>query len=383
MNLKEFDCIVVGVGAIGSAAVMAAAEKGWKVLGIEQFSRVHALGSSHGQSRIIRQAYFEHPNYVPLTFEAYEAWESIERQVSKRLKFESGLLQVGRPEGEVVKGVHTSCEQHGLATEIYSANQCREQFPMFNFDSDVIGVYEKKAGYLLVEDCIEAMLELAEVNGAQLMFDAKVESIEFVDQKYKVKVSGLELKTERVVLAGGAWSENLLLAADTREGRKIDLQIIRKHQCWYKFCKSDTLFENMPTYLFETGEGCFYGFPRIGKQGFKIAEHSGGEFTPNADEISREVSESDVGRVERFAQQYLKCGDLVLNDHSVCMYTVSPDQHFVIDTIGDNKRMAVACGLSGHGFKFAPVLGKYLIDLLDGDTRREFEFLRVDRFDNQ
>ena len=369
---EHFDCIVIGIGGIGSAASYFASQKNWSVLGIEQFSPAHNLGSSHGQSRIIRQAYFEHPSYVPLVLRAYQAWANIEQESENQLFYRTGLLQVGWPDNEVIQGVQTSAEQHNLPVENLSAADCAKRFPQFTMPDDQIGVFESTAGYLLVEECVKSMIELAAKQGAQFLFEQKVDSVEFKNDQFIVQVGEKKFIGDRLVISAGAWANTLL------NDLGIPLQVIAKHQHWFQF-ENESLFENSPVYLFETDQGYFYGFPKIGNRGFKVAEHTSGSTVSNPHQLDRSLCETDLKRVSDFVNQRLRANHAVHCEHSLCMYTMSVDEHFVIDRHPEIPKLVFACGMSGHGFKFTPVVGRHLVSLLDDANWKDedFNFLRM------
>jgi sarcosine oxidase len=372
----DYDCVVLGIGGIGSAALYQAARRGWKVLGVEQFSAAHALGSSHGQSRIIRQAYFEHPSYVPLTQRAYQQWEQIERASNRQLKVETGLLQVGWPDRGVIQGVLKSATEHRLALEKLDYDECCQRFPMFEFREDQVGVFEKRAGYLLVDKCVATVIELAKQCGADTRFNGRVSNVDFGSDVIDVTVDGVKTRTARLIITAGAWTGQLI------PQQNPSLSVVRKHQHWFDF-DSAADFSDMPTYLFETEAGYFYGFPKIDDRGFKVAEHTGSEAVDDPTKIDRDVCQIDFDRVRDFVNTRIKTQTAEHMDHSVCMYTLSPDEHFVIDRLDAVPNVALACGLSGHGFKFAPVIGQYLVDLLEGQREDDFEFLRMNRLEEK
>ncbi len=372
MKKKYFDCIILGVGGIGSAACYFAAKKGWSVLGIEQFQAANDRGSSHGLTRIIRQAYFEHPSYVPLVLRAYHAWNEIEQVSNSTLFHQTGLLQIGWPDNEVIRGVLSSANEHNLAVEQLTAEQCAERFPQFVIPNDQIGVYESSAGYLLVEQCVQTMIDLAIEHEAEILCQHQVRSFDFEDNRFVVDVDGQSYESDRLVVTAGAWSNSLLSDLD------ISLKVVRKHQHWFQF-QNQEQFRDCPVYLIETKSGYFYGFPNVAEKGFKVAEHTGGEIVLNPSDIDRAPSEQDLERVSQFVAERLRADQPTHDAHSVCMYTLSDDEHFVIDRHPEIPRLVFACGMSGHGFKFTPVIGEHLIELLDnpehGDS--EFDFLKL------
>ena len=374
---QHFDCAVIGTGGIGSAALYEAARRGWSVIGIDRFAPAHDRGSSHGQTRIIRQAYFEHPDYVPLVLDSYTAWAAIEQESGESLLEQTGLLQVGHPGGPVIEGVLRSSREHGLAVESLSVPQMESRFPGFRYPADSIGVYEPVAGFLRVETCVRTLIRLAVRQGAHLAEPDPVQGWQTGDDgRHRLSTrSGRVLVADRLIVTAGPWAPGLL------SDHVPELRIIAKHQHWFD-CHQPRLAREAgcPVFFFETDEGYFYGFPDFDGRGNKLAEHSGGHPVSDPTTVDRNPDPGDLQRVSRFLTRHLLASHPRHSGHSVCMYTMSPDEHFIVDTIDPSGTIAVACGMSGHGFKFAPVLGQALVDMLDGRFRPDMEFLRLTRF---
>lgn len=366
-----YDAIVLGTGGVGSAALFHLAQRGARVLGLDRFPGGHDRGSSHGETRIIRQAYFEHSDYVPLLHRAYELWADLEKSVDQRLFFQVGLLQVGPAEGVVVPGVLKSAHEHGLDVQTLTPTDVAKQFPGFQVPQDLTAVFEKKAGYLLVEKCVLAHLAMAQQHGAELR--SGVDVLDWISDRNTVTVETSEGRfvARQLVISAGAWSGGLL----RRLG--VSLQVRRKHVHWFE-AKDQRYHEaaHCPTFLFEMQDGCFYGFPQRDSQGVKVAEHSGGVEVsdPLADDRSEDIHNRT--RVESFIERCMPGVTTRQLRHSVCYYTMSFDEHFLVDRVPDHPRAVFAAGLSGHGFKFTSVLGQALADLaLEGATTLPIGFL--------
>lgn len=376
MATDRYDLIVIGAGAVGSAAMWRAARRGLKVLGLDRFPPGNDRGSSHGRTRIIRQAYFEHPDYVPLLLRAYELWAELEQARGERLFVQTGLLQVGPGDGYVVRGVLESARRHGLDVESLSVEECRQRFGAFNFVDGDHGVFERKAGLLRVEQCVVAQAEEAMRSGAEVRTGVTVLNLTFAPTHVVVTTDQGNVETERAIVTAGAWASQLL------HELKVPLVVRRKPQFWFE--APDHSYDadrGCPAYLFETPEGVFYGFPRSDAHGVKVAEHTGGETVSNPLSVDRSLRAEDLSRVSDFARQRLPHLGERLLAHSVCMYTMSPDEHFIVDRHPESDRVAFAAGLSGHGFKFAPVLGEALVDLVTtGRTELPIGFLGSHRF---
>ena len=372
-----YDVIVLGTGGVGSAAAFHAARRGAKVLGIDRFPGGHDRGSSHGQTRIIRQAYFEHPDYVPLLLRAYELWHELEQTAGEKLLHQVGLLQIGPPEGAVVSGVLQAARLHGLNVESLTAEESLRRFPGFRVPESYVGVFEPAAGYLKVERCVLAHLAAAKQHGAEFRFGSAVSWRRAEGKNMVVGTeAGETFPCGKLIITAGAWAPNLL--ADL----KIGLSVRRKHLYWYPMADANYHeHRGCPTFLYELPHGVYYGFPQIDELGVKVAEHSGGTIVRDPLTDPRGLDPADLARVEAFLADQMPGVTRQLGRRSVCFYTMSPDEHFIVDRDPVDEHVFLAAGLSGHGFKFASVLGEALADLaLDGATNLPIGFLALGRF---
>ncbi|MFO0875926.1 MAG: N-methyl-L-tryptophan oxidase [Gemmataceae bacterium] len=372
--MHSVDVIVVGLGGMGSAAAWQLARRGASVLGFEQFRRGHDRGSSHGSTRIIRQAYYEHPAYVPLVRRAYEGWYDLEMARGESLLINSPCLTVGSPRGELVQGVLASADEHGLAVERLTPAEVRRRFPGFHLreDSDQVGVLEHTAGILAVERCVEAMTAEATRLGATLREEEPVQSWVCDGNGVLVRTTRGEYRAGRLVLTSGPWAAPLL----SETGHS--LRVMRQVALWHSTSRPD-LFrrDRFPVYIAETADGYFYGFPMLDPRGVKAARHYGAPEQTHPDEVSREVTAQDAQVVQGFLRDYLPGVDGPCQSGSVCLYTLTPDRHFLIDRLPGATQVVFAAGFSGHGFKFATVVGEILADLaLEGKTGWPIELFR-------
>jgi sarcosine oxidase len=371
------DAIVLGCGAVGSAALLHLARRDLRVVGLERFTSPHDRGSSHGRTRMIRQAYFEHTDYVPLVLRAYEHWQALEAAIGRTLYRETGLLQIGPPTGVVVPGVLASAKQHLLAVDELSADDVARRFPGFRMPQELAAVFERRAGFLHVEDCIRAQLEQAVEHGAILKTDEPAVAWHVDGAKVIVETKRERYTAARLVISAGAWAGPLL------RDLNVPLVVRRKPQYWFapRTAEDYRLDQGTPSFLYETDDGCFYGFPVFGPEGMKCAEHSGGATVADPLLLPRDVDRADLARVERFVTDYLPGLTTHVNDHAACMYTMSPDENFLVDVHPQHPQVSFVAGLSGHGFKFAPVLGEALADLATtGKSSLPIDFLGVKRF---
>ena len=374
--MTHYNAIVLGTGGVGSAAAFHLARRGARVLGLDRFPGGHDRGSSHGQTRIIRQAYFEHADYVPLLRRAYELWSELECLADEKLFHQVGLLQIGPLEGYVIGGVLRAASQHGLAVDELTSAQTQARFPGFRVPAGMVGVFEPAAGYLRVEQCVLAHLAAAKQHGAELRTGVTVQSWSTNEGSASVTTDQGNFTADKLVITAGAWAPQLL--ADLG----IQMTVRRKHLHWFE-C-SDPVYRGpqATTFFYELPHGLFYGFPALDELGVKVAEHSGGETATDPLTDPRPLEEQDLARVREFVGEQLPGvgGSAKHTRHEVCFYTMSPDEQFIIDTHPRHTNVVFAAGLSGHGFKFTSVLGEVMADLaLTGATTLPIAFLGAGR----
>ncbi|MEZ6120757.1 MAG: N-methyl-L-tryptophan oxidase [Pirellulaceae bacterium] len=374
----EYDVIILGLGGVGSAAAWQSSVRSQRVLGLEQFHAGLNQGSSHGATRIIRQAYFEHPDYVPLLLRAYQLWHELETKVSSPLFVPCGLLEVGPEDGELIPGIRESVRQHHLQLEELTLSAAAARFPQFVVPQGSVAVFEPTAGFLHVEECVLQMQAAARHNGADLRFDQVVQTLEFDDDdRILVRTNHEQFSTRRLIITAGSWASKWL------GKRNISLRILRKQLQW--FATDDVRFRSphCPAFFYECANGWFYGFPAIDQAGVKVAEHSGGLELTSPEAVDRTLDASEAERSQAFCRRHLPSITSGVSRHDVCLYTMSPDHHFIVDRFAQSNRTVFAAGLSGHGFKFATVLGQALTELvMDGGTDLPIQFLQSSRFDD-
>lgn len=368
-----FEAIVLGCGGVGSAALYRLARRGVSVLGIDRFAPPHDRGSSHGETRIIRSAYFEHPDYVPLARASFEAWNQLARETGELLLRTTGLAQFGPADGAVVPGVLRAAREHGLSVEQIAASEAAHRWPGLVPDGLEI-VYEPNAGVLWVERCVAAHLTAARAAGANTLFQTDVLQWR-CGETINVRTSQGEFQTQRLVVAAGAWSGRLL--ADLGVPIVPHRQIVTWHAAGLPLSAA----AECPCYLFELPEGVYYGFPDLDGNGVKVGDHAPGAVVDEPDQLDRSLHDADRLPLEAFLQSRLPAATPTPRRHSACLYTMSPDEHFIVDRHPDDPRIVLAAGLSGHGFKFTPVLGEALAELaLEGGSSLPIAFLSLARF---
>lgn len=365
MRLARFDVIVVGLGGMGSAAVAHVSSRGKRVLGLEQFQPGHDQGSSHGRSRVIRLAYFEDPAYVPLLRRAYELWRRLEAHTGRRLLQLTGGLMIGRPDSEVFAGSLRSAREHGLAHQVLDAAAIRQRVPAFTPSPDTVALFEDDAGVVFPEEAIRAHLDVAVDNGAHVHFDERVEGWEPHADRIDVRTSRGRYSCERLILAPGAWASGLF---------KIDwlpLEVEPQQLHWFEPAGGDAGFRpaRFPIYIWDVGDGVqFYGFPSDDEGRVKVAFFR-----------SKVKGEDAMRSALRPCIPAIGNGTLI--ETVSCKYTLTPDHHFVIGAHPDQPKVTIASPCSGHGFKFASVIGEILADVsLDGASRHPIALFDPVRF---
>lgn len=372
----RFDVIVLGGGGMGSAAAFELARRGRRVLVLEQFALAHDRGSSHGLTRVIRKAYFEHPDYVPLLHRAYERWYDLEQSTGRHLFTLCGCLSIGRPDGEVVAGVRRAAVEHRLPVEHLDAAALRERYPAFRFSDEYVAVLERDAGFLYVEECVRAHAEEAVRRGAELRVEEPVTAWEATPTGVVVRTTKDTYEAAKLVLTAGAWAGRAL--ADLG----LPLRVLRKVLFWFGARQPERLRrDRFPIYMAEVPEGFYYGFPVIDPLGHKVARHDGGEELADPGTLERGARPGEEADCQTFLRAHLPDAAGPLTAGKACLYTVTPDHHFLIDLHPQYSQVALAAGFSGHGFKFASVVGEVLADLAEnGQTKWPIGMFRLGRW---
>lgn len=353
-----YDVVIAGLGAMGSAAAFELSRRGLRVLGLDRYTPPHAFGSSHGETRIIREAYFEHPTYVPLLQRAYELWRALEHESGTTLLRETGGLMIGRPDSALIEGTRRSAELHGLPHTLLAAADVRQRFPALRPDDDMVAVWEPRAGILFPESCVSAFLSRARHHGTYLRFDEPVRYWEANDIVRVYTALG-QYRARRLIVAAGAWVSTLL------PGLALPFHIERQVLHWFDPGQASAEFapDRCPIHLWQfDGRRFFYGFPDLGA-GVKAGFHHDGE-AATAEDIRRDVTPAEVDAVRTVLRRFLPGADGPLRASVVCLYTNTSDEHFWIDHHPTQPQVLVASPCFGHGFKFAPVIGEILADLI-------------------
>lgn len=360
-----YDVGVVGLGAMGSSTALELARRGLRVIGFDRFAPPHALGSSHGHVRLIREAYYEGPVYVPLVRRAFELWRALDGETGGRLLTPTGVLMIGRPESAIVTGAAESARMHGIPFEMLDASELMERFPAFVIDAGHVALYEPGAALLHVELCIAFQLELASRHGAELRYHEPVDAWHANGDTIDIGTASGDFRVRQLVLSPGAWLPEL------SGGLALPLTVERQVQFWWDPTQPD-LFKagRMPVAMMELGDGrLFYTMPDIG-HGVKIGWHHTGQAT-NPTDVDRTVTAEERAPVRELLDRYMPLARGVERTPAVCLYTSTPDAAFIIDRHPQSPRAWILSACSGHGFKFAPVIGEIVADLI---TNRQSAF---------
>jgi sarcosine oxidase len=379
MSKTQADVIVLGLGAMGSAAAYHLAVRGRSVIGIDRYKPGHRFGSSHGHTRIIREAYFEAPEYVPLIRQAYTLWRELEQESGRKLLSQLGVLSIGHPDSEIVAGVIRSSALYGIACESFDHQQIAERYPGFNPADEMTGVFEPTGGILAPEACIDAYLTLARNHGATIQDGEHVRS-------WSTSASGVEVVTEhdtyradRLVITAGPWAIDLL------RDLRLPIEPWRVFFAHYDSVKRDLFTPDVcPITIWDTRkDGSYYIVPYLPSQGLKVGRHDSG--TPvHPDTMKRTVDVDELRAQTEVIERLMPGGTGRVLEAETCIYTMTPDGHFIIDTHPEHENVSFATGFSGHGYKFASVIGAVMADLAEhGRTSHPIGFLASDRFDER
>ena len=363
---------------MGRATLYHLAKRGRRVLGLEQYASRHKLGSSHGDSRIIREMYFEHPLYVPLVQRAYQLWRELEKQSGHSLMEITGGLMIGPPDGSVVTGTLRSAAEHGLRHEILTPAETRARYPAFQLSDGLTAVVDPRAGYLDPDACNAAHLQLADAAGAESRFEEPVLEWSADATGVRVTTSIASYSADQLLIAAGGWTRGLLSELE------LPLVVERQAVCWLDPQADSRNYQQarFPIYAYEykAGDIC-YGFPRL-HRGVKASVMHGGETSDDPTSIRRVVDDSDIRSLRAALEPVLPAlADAPVRETDTCLFTNTPDHDFIIDFHPQHGQVLISSPCSGHGFKFASAIGELQADLLiEGETAFDLSPFRVGRF---
>ena len=373
---QEFDCIVIGVGGMGSSTLYNLAKRGRRVLGLEQFDIPHAEGSSHGVNRIIRLAYYEHPSYVPLLRRAYELWSEIESVTGEQLLYKTGSIDTAPSGHEVFEGSLESCLLHDIPHRVLNHAQINEEFPGYQLPPGHMGLLQGDGGFVLSERSIVAYTNAAMSTAAEIHAREVVSGWEPDQGGVRVFTDRGEYTAERLVITAGAWTSGMVPILD-------DLAVPERQVLAWLQPIDGSLYtpEVFPVFNAYFDEGRYYGFPVYGIPGFKVGRYHHLEEVIDPDFAIKTVNSEDEAVLRSAVERYFPKANGTTMTLKTCMFTNTPDEHFIVDLLPANPQVAVAAGFSGHGFKFASVIGEILADLaINGETAHNIDLLKIARF---
>jgi sarcosine oxidase len=375
--VDRHDAIVIGLGGMGSASAYHLARRGQRVLGLEQYDLLHERGSSHGLTRIIRLAYHEHPSYVPLLRRAYELWHELEQAAGEMLLVTTGSVEGGPEDGDTFRGALHAAELHDLPHEVLDAAELRHRYPAYaGFDPTMRVVFQPDGGFLLAERTILAHVNGALAAGADLRFHEPARGWEATGDGVRVTTAHGRYEANRLVICAGPWARQLVPSLEALAVPE------RQVLAWLQPLRPE-LFEpaRFPVFLIDVDEGSYYGFPVHDVPGFKFGWYHHFREPIDPDAPDRSTRPEDEAALRAFAARYFPDGAGPTVMLKACIFTNSPDEHFIIDRLPDAPQVSIAAGFSGHGYKFCSVVGEIMADLaMDGQTRHDIGLFRLDRF---
>jgi len=368
-----YDVIVIGVGGMGSAAVYHVAARGATVLGLEQFAMPHARGSSHGLTRIIRLAYWEHHSYVPLLRRAYALWRELERHAGEQLLIVGGSIDAGLAGSRPITGALEACAQFGLTCDVLDATQLSARFPAYHLPGDVVAVFQPDGGFLLAERSVIAHVTAALARGAAVHTRERVTQWRTVRGNVEVRTNVSTYHARRLIVTAGPWAGTML--PQLRGVLSPERQVVM----WTEPLKPELFtVDRFPVFYVHVEEGAFYGLPAYGGHGFKIGKYHHRREPADPDVASDEPDDEDERVLRAAVSRYFPDADGPRQAAETCLFTNTPDEHFLI---GSQDAISYAAGFSGHGFKFCSVVGEILADLaLDGATKHDISLFDPGRF---
>ena len=371
-----FDVVVIGQGATGSAALYHLARRGARVTGIERFEPGHDRGSSHGRTRIIRVGYFEHPSYVPLVCRAYGLWRDLEDASGQSLLHVTGIAEIGPPGGILVQGTLAASRLHDLPHQVLDARELMRRYPAFSLPDEFVAVMQPEGGYLQAEPAVRAHVALAVSAGAELRANERVAAVEPRGDGVRVRTDRGTIEAGIAIISAGPWMNDLL------PDFTLPLHVTRQPVIWVEPRRPELFApERFPVFMLEGAEGIHYGLPLHAQDGMKLAKHHYDDNPVDPENSPREVSAAEEAMIRSAIAAYIPAADGKKLSSQTCLYTNTPDGDFIIDRLPAHPQIIIASPCSGHGFKFAPVIGEILADLaLKDATEHDISRFRLARF---
>ena len=377
---ETYDAIVIGQGAMGSAAAYYLARRGQRVLALEQFELDHQRGSSYGHSRIIRYSY-HHPAYVSLARDTFPLWRAVEAELGEQLYVKTGGIDFGPADDPILRQTIAAVNSGGIDHELISADEAGKRFPQFHFADGSEVLYQPDSGFIKASRAVLGHVELARRHGAEVKDKTPVTSIRLGSDSVEVEAAGESYAAGRLILTTGAWTRTLL----REQGIDLPLAALR---CQLNFMSPpeprDFAAERCPVWIAHvrtTHPESVYGIPAHDGSGFKIAFH-GGQAHAHPSQIDYTPEQSDVEGLRDFMRRYIpRLAEAPVSESRICLYTQTPDEDFIVDKLPQHSHVVIGAGFSGHGFKFSTTVGKMLSDLaLDGATPHDDSLFKMRRF---
>lgn len=376
----DYDVVIIGAGSMGMAAGYYLSKIGKKTLLLDSFNPPHNKGSHHGDTRIIRYAYGEGEEYVPLVLKAQELWDDLEKVSGRKIFTQTGVLNVGKEESDFIQNTIASAKKYSLPLDIVDATKVQNRWPGITLPNDFVGCFEPTSGVLKCEESMKAYRELAELNGATILPNKKVSGISIEEDSVTISTTDETFHAKSLVVSAGAGSKDLLNMLDLN----MPLTPVRKTFAWFNVDETNYNHSKFPAFGFVTPLGTYYGFPSIDGMGLKVGRHDGGDqINPDKTMVEFGKKTEDIDDLTQFLNQYLP-NTQELKYGKTCMYTLTPDDKFIIDLHPKHSNVAIAAGFSGHGFKFSSAVGQALSDLIiSGKYEIDISQFSIKRFNNE
>jgi sarcosine oxidase len=374
-----FDAIVVGLGGMGSATLHQLARRGLNVLGLEQFTVPHVFGSSHGLTRLIRLAYFESPKYVPLLRRAYELWAELERSAGERLLYQTGSIDAGWESSRTVQGSAEACREHSLPFELLDAAAANRRWPAYGLEPGMVAVFQPQGGFLVPEACIRVYVARAVENGAMVHEQEQVVGWEPIARGVEVRTDSAVYRAARLVITAGPWARRLVPMLQ-------DLAVPERQVVMWTAVEDEAVFQpdRCPVFNLQASHDLserYYGFPMHGRPGFKVGKYHHRRERGDPEALRRETDAVDEEMLRVAVRRFFPKANGPTLATETCIFTNTPDEHFILDRHPDAGHVAIAAGFSGHGFKFCSVIGEIMADLVTEERSRfDLTMFRSDRF---
>jgi sarcosine oxidase len=378
---KHYDVAIIGLGAMGSFAAVELARRGFSVVGFDQFTPPHGRGSHSGGTRVYRIAYPEGTGYVQLAQRAGELWDQATEQFGTQLLHRTGMLYMGIPGQRFIQEIEESASANRLQMETLSAGEVQRRYPAFELGEEYVGLFDAQAGWIDVDASITSSLAKAQALGVECVFDQAVLGWDASASDVRVQLHNVTITAANLIVTAGAWTGDLL------RNLNLPLGVKRKVIAWFDPLVPELFAaDRIPVFTF--AENAIYGFPSVPGWGVKMAEHAGGSYLPHADSPVLPPGPADLDPIATIAAKYMPklagsypAARSRLLRSATCLYTMTPDEDFIVDHHPEFKNVVFAAGFSGHGFKFAPLIAVALADLVQqGKTSLPIGFLSLERF---